>query len=105
VNPGDLVIAQLRDPREQLWGLLTRLDNSGVIIRGIDMACFEEWSSQCAAGGEQALGPSTVFIPTHRIERISLDEPVGAVPSLGRRFRDVTDRDPADFLSPPDNPQ
>ena len=87
---GDLITAQLREPREQLWGKLLRLDASGLVMRCIDTANFEEWCAQLANKGEQELGPTTVFLPAHRIERVIVDERVGVVPSLSERFQQVT---------------
>lgn len=96
MDTGDIVVATLGDPREQIWGLLMRLDGAGVIIRGIDARNFEEWTRQVASDHEPELGPSTVFYPAHRIERIDLDEPVGAVPSMRGRFFDITGKDAAE---------
>ena len=98
MDTGDIVVATLAEPREQVWGLLMRLDGAGVIIRGIDARNFEEWTRQVASDHEPELGPSTVFYPAHRIERVDLDETVGAVPSMRGRFLDITGKEAAEAL-------
>lgn len=95
---GDLILAVLREPREQIWGVLLRLDTAGLEIRGLDARNFEEWARQIAAGSPAQLGPATVYYPSHRIERVSLDEPVGAVPSMEQRFREIVGREPKEHL-------
>ena len=100
MKPGDIVGVQLSSPREQVWGVLLRLDQSGVELRGIEMGIFEEWCMQLARGSDVELGPSTAFFPAHRIERISLDERIGAVPSVAERFKQNTGKEPRDFLAP-----
>ena len=98
MHPGDIVVATLQEPREQVWGLLIRLDGAGVIIRGVDARNFEEWTRQVASDHEAELGPSTVFYPAHRIERVALDEPVGAVPSMHGRFQEIVGKEAAEVL-------
>lgn len=96
---GDLVLAVLREPREQVWGVLLRLDTSGLEIRGLDARNFEEWARQIAAGTPAQLGPATVYYPSHRLERVSLDEPIGAVPSMAQRFLEIVGEDPREHLN------
>jgi hypothetical protein len=100
MKPGDLVSVQLNSPREQLWGVLLRLDQSGIELRGIELGIFEEWCTQLVKGQEIQLGPTTLFFPAHRIERVSLDEQVGTVPSVKDRFKVITGKDPRDLLIP-----
>lgn len=98
MEAGDLVTAHLCSPREQMWGQLVRLGRSGVELRGIDLSNFEEWCRQLAGPEEPQLGPSNVFFPAHRIERITLDERVGAVPSFTERFADIVGRNPQEVI-------
>lgn len=98
MNPGDLVIAVMQNPREQVWGVVHSLSAAGLTVRGINTRNFEEWSRQLGAGSEPELGLETVFFPAHRIERISLDEQIGSVPSLASRFEQITGRAAADTL-------
>lgn len=99
MKPGDLVTANLREPREQFWGLLVRLDSTGIVLRGIDAGNFEQWCRQLAGGSEPELGPTTVFFPSHRLERATLDERVGSVPSMEEYFRGVVGADPRGILA------
>jgi hypothetical protein len=98
MNAGDIVIAVLQNPREQVWGVLQSLNAAGLIIRGLNTRNFEEWSRQVSSGGQTELGPETTFFPAHRIERISLDQPIGSVPSLGERFEEISGVDPLKAL-------
>ena len=84
--PGEAVLAYLRDPHEKLWGVLRSLDASGIVIEGIDLGSFDDWVSQIERGEESVVGPSVVFLPMNRIERILLDRTSGDLPSLGERF-------------------
>lgn len=96
---GDIIIALLQDPREQIWGALLRLDQAGLEIRGIDARNFEEWTRQVAGGKDMELGPATLFFPSHRIEKISLDEQVGIVPSMTTQFEDIVGKHPKEFFT------
>lgn len=98
MNPGDLVVAVLQNPREQVWGVLEQLSAAGVVVRGINTRNFEEWSRQVIGDNATELGPETTFFPSHRIERISLDAPVGSVPSLAGRFKEISGRDAMDVF-------
>ncbi len=89
-GPGSCVILHLRDPREKSWGLLIRMDPTGVWVRGIDLASVEDWARQVAAGAGGTMGLATFFVPYARLEKIVLDEPLGPVPSLAQRFEQIT---------------
>ncbi len=95
---GALVVAHCSNPREKLWGVLLRLDTVGATIRGLDINSVEDWMRQEISGAEPMIGPSTVFIPTHRLERIFLDESSGGVQGFGDRFRAACGRDPREAL-------
>jgi methylmalonyl-CoA/ethylmalonyl-CoA epimerase len=92
LEPGETVLAYLHDPHEKIWGVLRRLDASGVVLEGIDLASFDDWAAQIERGEDRAVGPSVIFVPTPRIEKILLDRPSGALPSLADRFRSRTGR-------------
>jgi len=89
-GPGSCVVLHLRDPREKSWGLLLRMDPTGVWLRGMDLASVEDWARQVAAGGGGTMGLATFFVPYARLEKIVLDEPLGPVPSLAQRFEQIT---------------
>ena len=84
--PGEPVLAYLRDPQEKLWGVLRSLDPSGIVLEGIDLGSFDDWISQVEREDEQVVGPSVVFLPMSRIERVLLDRTSGHIPSLSERF-------------------
>ena len=86
METGSLVVLSCTGPREKFWGVLLSLAPVGVTLRGVSVAAFDEWVRDCARNGQRLLGPVTLFIPAHRIERIELDEAVGVVESLGQRF-------------------
>ncbi|MCD4748737.1 MAG: hypothetical protein K8R59_05115 [Thermoanaerobaculales bacterium] len=87
IDAGDVVVVHCREPREKVWGVLLRLDQIGVGVRGMDLGSVEDWLSQEAKDKERLLGPSTFFIPMHRVHRIDLDESTGAVVSIADRYR------------------
>ena len=89
-EPESLVIVNLVNPKEKLFGLLTSLSTAGVTLRGINLDAFEDWIRQIAHREEAELDVTTMFFPLFRVERIFLDEPAGSIQSYGQRFRDVT---------------
>lgn len=98
LGEGSLVVVHCANPKDKLWGVVQRLDAVGLVLRGLDLNSVEDWMRQEAGGGERLIGPSTVFIPMHRVERIYLDERAGAVESFAERFRGMTGRDAAEVL-------
>ena len=93
-------MAYLREPREQCWGLLVKLDASGAWLRGIELDSFESWTRQVARGEPGFLSPSTFFVPLHRVEKLVADLPSGPVPSLADRFEEITGRRASEVLGP-----
>lgn len=98
VQPGTLVVLSLQSPREKMWGVLVSLLTAGVVLRGVDLEIFEEWTLQESSGSEPMLGPTTVFFPMARLERVEADECVGPVPSYSSRFESSTGRRALDAL-------
>jgi hypothetical protein len=82
-----IVIVSLHSPKEKIWGQLVALTVSGVTMRGIDIASFDDFLRQVLDPEEGMVGLATVFYPMHRVERIALDEPSGSIPSLADRFQ------------------
>ena len=80
------MIAHLVNPTEKFWGVLLSLDPSGLTLRGINVASFDDWMFQIARQDERTLGLSTMFVPLSRVERIFLDEQIGEVESYRQRF-------------------
>jgi methylmalonyl-CoA/ethylmalonyl-CoA epimerase len=84
VTPGSAILLYLREPQEKMWGLLRRLDATGVTIEGLDLGSFDDWLAQLDQPGDEVLtGPSVVFVPMARVEKILLDRGADA-PPLGR---------------------
>lgn len=97
---GAIVIVNLVNPKEKFWGILKSLSPVGLTIRGISLDSFEDWIRQIARGEaeDQTLDLATMFVPLFRLERLFLDEPVGAVKSYSEVFNDVIGKTPQQYL-------
>jgi hypothetical protein len=95
-RPGAIVIVTLTAPREKYWGAILHLSAEGLSLRGIDVASFDDLSSQIKSGEPFTSG--VIFFPIHRLERMDLDLPEGNIPSLSQRFAQKTGQDPAPLL-------
>ena len=93
IDPEALVVVHCANPKEKLWGLLLRLDVVGVVLRGLDLTSVEDWLRQERADEDRLIGPTTLFIPAHRLVRIDLDESNLAVESYGDRYAAACGRD------------
>ena len=98
IVPGQVVLAYLREPQEKQFGLLRRIDPSGVVLEGIDLSSFDDWVAQVERDEETVVGPSVLFVPMVRVERLLLDRASGNLPSLSDRFRRRTGRTIVDVL-------
>ena len=96
--PGSAVLLYLHEPQEKLWGVLRQLDSNGVVIEGLDLGSFDDWVAQVERGEESVVGPSVLFVPMARLEKILLDRSSGELPSLAERFRHRTGRRVQDVL-------
>ncbi len=61
------------------------LDQAGISVQGIELSSFEDSTNMVMAG--EPLVANVLFFPMHRVERIQLDLPEGAIPSLSQRFQ------------------
>ncbi len=95
-RPGALVIATLTNPREKFWGAILHLSGEGLSLRGVDVASFDDLTSQIKSGEPFTSG--VVFFPMHRLERMELDLPEGNILPLAQRFAQKTGLDPAPLL-------
>jgi hypothetical protein len=86
LNPGTPVVLYLHDPKEKIWGLLVSITAPGVVVRGIDLAVFDDWMRQEARGDEPLVGLATCFYPIHRLERLEQDETLGPILGYADRF-------------------
>jgi hypothetical protein len=84
--PGDPVVLYLHDPKEKIWGMLVSVGVAGVVVRGLDLAVFDDWMRQEARHDEPLIGLTTLFYPLHRLERMERDETVGPLLSYADRF-------------------
>jgi hypothetical protein len=87
MGPGSFVILHLQGPTEKFWGVLLELQQVGVLLRGLNVSTFDDWLAQVAGSEPALLGLTTMFVPMNRVERIFLDEQVGAVGSYAQRFQ------------------
>lgn len=95
-GPGTIAVLYLRDPREQIFGVVRQLDVVGVAMDGIDLNAWDQWVGQWARGEEGPIAPSVQFFPLGRVERILADGDGPDVPSYTRRFEERTGRPLAD---------
>lgn len=86
MGEGELVIVHLREPTEKFWGQLLRMDALGMWLRALNLSSFDDWLSEAAGGETVTMGLATMFLPMGRLERLFLDEQVGAVESYAQRF-------------------
>ena len=92
LEPGSSVLLYLHDPQEKLWGVLRRLDSTGVLLEGIDLGSFDDWVAQIEREEQSVVGASVIFVPMVRLEKILLDRSSGDLPSLAERFERRTGR-------------
>jgi len=84
--PGTPVLLYLQGPKEKFWGVLVQIGVAGIVVRGLDLEVFDDWMRQEARDEERLIGPTTVFYPIHRLERMERDETVGPLLSYAERF-------------------
>lgn len=94
-----IVVVTLHTPREKVWGELLALTPAGITVRGIDLNSYDDFVRQVMHPEEDRVGLPTVFFPMLRVERISLDEPSGSIPSLADLFEQKVGRSLKDYLA------
>jgi hypothetical protein len=99
MNPNSIVIVSLHSPKEKIWGVLLDINPSGVTVRGIDINSFNHFVSEINQLNAERIGLPTIFFPMTRIERISLDEPSGSIPSMAEMFERKIGRTLSDYLA------
>lgn len=99
MEPHSIVIVSLHSPKEKLWGQLLSINPSGITMRGIDLNSFDHFINQIHAPDQERTGLPTIFFPMTRVERISLDESSGSIPSLCEVFARKAGRPLADYLA------
>jgi hypothetical protein len=90
------VIVVLHSPREKVIGVLDEINAAGVMVRSVDLSYFDDWIRSIAAG-EPHLPMDDHFFPMWRVERLTLDETSGEIPSMADQFEQRTGRKLSDF--------
>ena len=93
-----LVIINLVNPKEKFFGVLTALSPAGITARAINLDSFDDWVREVVRGEETNLDLITMFVPLFRVERVFLDEPLGAIKSYAQRFEDSVGSPLANYL-------
>lgn len=99
LDPHSIVVVSLHSPKEKVWGELLDINPSGVTLRGIDLNSFDHFIRQINEPDGERMGLPTVFFPMNRVERISLDEPSGSIPSMNEVFSRKVGKTLADYLA------
>lgn len=99
LDPHSIVVVSLHSPKEKVWGELLQLTPAGVTIRGIDLNSFDDFVHQINSPDGGHVGLPTIFLPMQRVERISLDEPTGVIPSLEEVFAKKVGRSLREYLT------
>ena len=99
MEPNSIILLNLQNPKEKLWGELVSMNAAGVTIRGIDLNSFDDFIRQVLDPEGDRVGLPTLFFPMQRVERIALDEPHGSIPSLAERFEQKVGRSLRDYLA------
>jgi len=99
VDPHSIVVVNLHSPKEKVWGELLDINPSGVTLRGIDLNSFDHFIRQLNEPDGERIGLPTIFFPMNRVERVSLDEPTGSIPSMNELFARKIGRTLTDYLS------
>ena len=98
MDAGEVVVVSCSGPKEKFWGVLLDLTVAGATMRGIPVDACEDWLRQHASEGSSMIGPATIFLPAHRLDRIEIEESSGAVECFADRFRRIVRREPKDLL-------
>lgn len=99
VDPHSIVVVSLHSPKEKVWGELLDINPSGLTLRGIDLNSFDHFVRQINEPDGERIGLPTIFFPMNRVERVSLDEPTGSIPSMNELFARKIGRTLTDYLS------
>jgi hypothetical protein len=99
MDPHSIVVVSLHTPKEKVWGELLAIHPAGITMRGIDLNSFDHFIRQINEPEGERIGLPTVFFPMNRVERISLDEPSGSIPSMAELFSRKIGRSLADYLA------
>lgn len=96
IEPNQIIIIILHNPREKVIGVLHEINDSGVFVRGIDLNAFDDWC-QAIVNNEPFYSMQNYFFPMWRIERITQDESSEQMPSMAEQFSNRTGLKIEDF--------
>jgi len=99
MDPHSIVVVSLHSPREKVWGELLAITPAGITIHGVDLNSFDHFVKQINEPESERIGLPTVFFPITRVERVSLDEPSGSIPSMAEIFARKVGRSLAEYLA------
>jgi hypothetical protein len=99
VELNSIVVVSLHSPREKIWGELAALNVAGITVRGIDLNSYDDFVRQVLHPEGDRVGLPTIFFPMQRVERISLDEASGSIPSMADLFEQKVGRSLKDYLA------
>jgi hypothetical protein len=99
MDPHSIVVVSLHTPREKVWGELLSITPAGITMRGVDLNSFDHFIKQINEPESERMGLPTVFFPITRVERVSLDEPSGSIPSMSDIFARKVGRSLAEYLA------
>jgi hypothetical protein len=99
MDPHSIVVVSLHTPKEKVWGELLAINPSGVTMRGIDLNSFDHFVRQINEPDGERMGLPTIFFPMNRVERVSLDEPSGSIPSMAEVFARKVGRSLIEYLA------
>ncbi len=84
------VVIHLHSPKEKYWGILQKYSPAGVWLSGINLKGFEEFINMSYGRNDSQLSFTTSFFPMYRVEKITLDESIGEIPSMKDYFETKT---------------
>jgi len=99
MEPHSIVVVSLHTPREKVWGELLSIPPAGITMPGVVLNSFDHFIRQINEPESERIGLPTVFFPMTRIERVSLDEPSGSIPSMAEIFARKVGRSLAEYLA------
>jgi hypothetical protein len=99
MNPGQIVLVTLQNPREKFWGILLALTPAGASLRGVDLQSLDDFTQLVKSGEVTTAG--VIFFPMHRVQRIEVDSRSGELPSLADQFVAKTGIDVGKFFQEP----
>ena len=94
-----IVVVSLHTPKEKIWGELLAINTAGITIRGVDLNSFDHFVRQINEPEGERVGVPTLFFPMTRVERITVDEPSGSIPSMEELFTRKIGRSLRDYLA------